>query len=118
MENQALKKRIMRRVYRTWFVNRAKPIIFWQLPLMFVFLAIEHEYVAFKAVASNAVGSLNSPTSVYYYVVSAFASAEPLVAFLAAAIGLFSILAITSVIRNITAVYGRKAIVIPIKIDK
>ena len=71
----------------TWFWNKAKPVVFLQAPLAAIFLAIAHEYVAFKAVASNGLTALSSPRSIIEYVVSAFQSAEPLVAFLAAAIG-------------------------------
>lgn len=103
MNNQQLKNRIMRRVYTTWIWNRSKPILFLQLPLMAIFLLMEHQYVAFKAVANNALTSLNSPSSVVDYVVTAFQNAEPLVAFLGVAIALFTILALNSIARNILA---------------
>ena len=65
MTNQQLKNKIMRRVYAAWFWNKSKPVLFLQLPLMIVFLAIQHEYVAFKAVAANTFDSLSSPSSVF-----------------------------------------------------
>ncbi|MBI2454226.1 MAG: hypothetical protein HYV54_01475 [Parcubacteria group bacterium] len=117
MTNQELKNKIMRRVYLTWFWNKSKPVMFLQLPLMFVFLVIQHEYVAFKAVASNALGSLNSPTSMFYYGVSAFQNAEPLVVFLAAATGLFAILALNSMARNLIAI-SREPSKLPLKVDR
>lgn len=107
----------MRRVYVTWFWNRSKPVVFLQLPLMLVFLFIQHEYVAFRAVASNAFGSLDSPTSVFEYTISAFQNAEPLVVFLAAAIGLFAVLALNSIARNLIAV-SRQPSKLPLKVDK
>ena len=116
--NQELKNKIMRRVYMTWFFNKSKPILFFQLPLVVLFLVIEHEYVAFRALASNTLVSLNSPSSVFDYAVTAFMDTTPLVAFLASAIGLFSFLAITSVIRNIARVSSRKSAVQPVKIDR
>ncbi|MEK7209665.1 MAG: hypothetical protein AAB670_01965 [Patescibacteria group bacterium] len=117
MTNQALKNKIMRRVYLTWFWNRSKPVMFLQLPLVFVFLIIQHEYVAFRAVASNTLNSFSSPSSVFYYAVSAFQNAEPLVMFLAAAIGLFAILALNSIARNLIAV-SREPSKLPLKVDK
>ena len=118
MENSQLKNKIMRRVYMTWFFNKSKPILFLQLPLIVLFLVAEHEYVAFRAVASNAINSLNSPSSVFDYAVTAFTNTAPLQAFLAAAIGIFSFLAITSVIRNIAAVSNRKSAALQVRIDK
>lgn len=106
MNNQQLKSKIMRRVYTTWFWNRSKPVLFLQLPLTIVFLAIQHEYVAFRAVANNALTSLNSPTSTFNYVVSAFQNTQPLVAFLGVAIALFTVLALNSVARNLIALTG------------
>lgn len=117
MTNQELKKRIMRRVYAIWFWNRSKPVIFLQLPLMIVFLVIQHEYVAFRAVAANTFNSLSSPSSVFNYTVSAFQSAEPLVIFLAAAIGLFAVLALNSIARNVI-ILSRKRSELPLKVDK
>ena len=117
MENTLLKKKIMRRVYTRWFLNRAKPVVFLQLPLMFIFLAIGHEYVAFKAVASNTAASLGSPSGFIDYIFTAFSNAEPLIAFLAAAVGLFAVLAITSIARNISAIY-RKPAILPVEVDK
>ncbi|MEK7565143.1 MAG: hypothetical protein AAB501_02805 [Patescibacteria group bacterium] len=93
----------MRRVYATWIWNRSKPILFLQLPLAAIFLAIQHEYVAFRAVASNALTSLNSPSSTVDYIVTAFQNAEPLVAFLGVAIALFTVLALNSITRNLIA---------------
>lgn len=116
MTNSELKKRIMRRVYTTWFWNRSKPVLFLQLPLILIFLAIQHEYVAFKAVASNTVSSLNNPVSAFEYFVSAFQNAEPLVIYLAAAIGLFMILTLNSIARNIVAMF-RKPVELPLKVD-
>jgi len=55
MTNSELKNKIMRRVYATWFFNRSKPVLFFQAPLVVLFLIVEHEYVAFKAVANNAL---------------------------------------------------------------
>ena len=107
----------MRRVYTTWFWNKSKPVLFLQLPLMIVFLAIQHEYVAFRAVASNTLNSFNSPSSVFNYTVSAFQSAEPLVVFLAAAIGLFAILALNSIARNVIAL-SKKEVQLPVRIDE
>jgi hypothetical protein len=118
MENSQLKNKIMRKVYMTWFFNKSKPILFLQLPLIVLFLIAEHEYVAFKAVASNALISLNSPSSMFDYAVTAFKDTAPLEAFLAAAIGIFSFLAITSVVRNISAISNKKSAVLPIEIDK
>ena len=83
---------------------------------MAVFLYIQHEYVAFKAVASNSVNSLNSFSSVVDYTVSAFRSAEPLVAFLAVAIGLFVVLALNSIARNVMGMF-RRPISLPLKVD-
>ena len=117
MTNQQLKNKIMRRVYTTWFWDRSKPLLFLQLPLMIVFLVIQHEYVAFRAVASNTVSSFNSPMSAFEYFVSAFKSAEPLVAFLAAAIGLFTILTLNSIARNLVAI-ARKPSKLPLKVDR
>ncbi|MBI4119164.1 MAG: hypothetical protein HY452_02790 [Parcubacteria group bacterium] len=117
MTNAQLKSKIMRRVYATWLWNRSKPVLFLQLPLMIVFLAIQHEYVAFRAVASNTLNSLNSPSSVFNYAVSAFQTAEPLVVFLAAAIGLFAVLALNSMARNVIAL-SKKEISLPVRIDK
>ncbi|MBI2052558.1 MAG: hypothetical protein HYT38_02710 [Candidatus Sungbacteria bacterium] len=117
MTNAQLKNKIMRQVYATWLWNRSKPVLFLQLPLLIVFLAIQHEYVAFKAVAANTLNSLNSPSSVFNYAVSAFQTAEPLVIFLAAAIGLFAVLALNSIARNIIAL-SRKEIRLPARIDK
>lgn len=108
----------MRRVYTTWFINKSKPILFFQLPLVVLFLVVEHEYVAFRAIASNTLVSLDSPSSIFYYAVSAFMNTAPLEAFLASAIGIFSFLAITSVIRNIARVSSRKSAVQPVKIDR
>lgn len=102
----------------TWFINKSKPILFFQLPLIILFLIVEHEYVAFKAVANNALISLNSPSSVFNYTLTAFRDTQPLEAFLAVAIGLFSFLAITSVIRNISAISSKKSAVMPIEIDR
>ena len=102
----------------TWFLNKSKPILFFQLPLIVLFLIAEHEYVAFRAVANNAIVSLNSPSSMFNYAVTAFKDTAPLEAFLAAAIGIFSFLAITSVVRNISAVSSRKSAVLPVRIDK
>ena len=107
----------MRRVYAMWFIRRAKPVVFLQLPLMLIFLAIGHEYVAFRAVASNTLDSLGSPTGLVNYLVTAFAQAEPLVAFLAVGAGLFAFLAATSIIRNIAAVFSKQTI-LPVKIDR
>lgn len=107
----------MRRVYITWFWNRSKPVVFLQLPLMLVFLFIQHEYVAFRAVASNTLDSLRSPGSILEYAVSAFQNAEPLVVFLAAAIGLFAVLALNSIARNLIAV-SREPSKLPLKVDK
>lgn len=118
MENQALKNKIMRRVYMTWFLKKTAPIVFLQLPLIAGFLAIEHEYVAFKAVASNTFGSLGSPSSLYHYAVAAFQNAEPLVAFMAVAIGLFAVLAVTSIIRNIRGIYSKRPVAVPARLDK
>lgn len=101
----------------TWFWNRAKPAVFLQAPLAAVFLAIAHEYVAFKAVASNGLTALSSPRSVVEYIVSAFQSAEPLVAFLAAAVGLFVLLALNSIARNLVAI-ARKSAELPVRLDK
>ena len=117
MTNQQLKTKIMRRVYLAWFINRMKPVVLLQLPLIVAFLAVQHEYVAFKAVASNSVDSLNSFSGVFDYTVSAFQNAEPLVAFLAVAIGLFMVLAGQSIIRNIAALF-RKPVVLPLKVEK
>ena len=117
MTNTQLKSKIMRRVYATWLWNRSKPVLFLQLPFMIVFLAIQHEYVAFRAVASNTLNSLNSPSSVFNYTVSAFQTAEPLVIFLAAAIGLFAVLALNSMARNVIAL-SKKEIQLPARIDK
>ena len=117
MTNTQLKNKIMRRVYTTWLWNKSKPVIFLQLPLMIVFLVIQHEYVAFKAVAANTFGSLSSPSSVFHYTVSAFQSAEPLVVFLAAAIGLFAILALNSIARNVIAL-SKKEVQLPVRIDE
>lgn len=117
MNNQQLKNRIMRRVYVIWFWNRSKPVIFLQLPLILLFLVLEHEYVAFKAVASNSVNALGSPASVMHYVVSAFSRTEPLVAFLAAAIGLFVILSLNSIARNLIAI-SSKTYKLPLKVDR
>lgn len=100
-----------------WFFNRAKPIVFLQLPLIVLFLTIGHKYVAFKAVASNTLGSLNSPGSVAIYAVKAFQNTEPLVAFLAVAIGLFTILALNSIARNVIAL-SKKPARLPIRLDK
>ncbi len=116
MTNQELKNGIMRRVYLTWFWNKSKPIVFLQLPLVVLFLVIEHKYVAFRAVASNGVNSLNSFTSVADYAVSAFRNAEPLVAFLAVAIGLFIVLTLNSIARNVVAMF-RRPIKLPLKVD-
>ena len=118
MENSQLKNKIMRKVYMTWFFNKSKPILFFQLPLIVLFLIAEHQYVAFRAVASNAITSLNSPSSMFDYAVTAFTNTAPLQAFLAGAIGIFSFLAITSVVRNIAAVSSRKSAVQPVKIDR
>ncbi len=118
MENQALRNKIMRRVYTIWFLKRSAPVVFLQLPLMAWFLAMEHKYVAFKAVASNTWGALGSPSSLYHYTVSAFQNTQPLVALMAVAIGLFAVLAITSVIRNIRAVYNQKPVAVPVRLDK
>ena len=117
MTNQQLKNKIMRRVYVTWFWNKSKPVLFLQLPLMIVFLAIQHEYVAFRAVASNTLNSFNSPSSVFHYAISAFQSAEPLVIFLAAAIGLFAVLALNSIARNVIAL-SKREVRLPARIDK
>ena len=117
MTNQQLKNKIMRRVYTAWFWNKSKPVIFLQLPLMIVFLAIQHEYVAFKAVAANTFDSLSSPSSVFHYTVSAFQSAEPLVVFLAAAIGLFAVLALNSIARNVIAM-SKREVRLPARIDE
>ena len=102
----------------TWFINKSKPILFFQLPLVVLFLVIEHEYVAFRAIASNTLVSLNSPSSIFDYAVSAFRDTAPLEAFLASAIGIFSFLAITSVVRNIARVSSGKSAVMPVRIDK
>lgn len=107
----------MRRVYTTWLWNRSKLVLFLQLPLMILFLVIQHEYVAFRAVASNTFNSLSSPSSVFYYTTSAFQSAEPLVIFLAAAIGLFAVLALNSIARNIIAL-SKKEVRLPLRIDE
>ena len=115
--DHTLKNKIMRRVLRTWLWNKSKPIIFMQLPLMAIFLTMAHKYVAFKAVAYNSLVSLDSPTSVYYYTVSAFRSAEPLVAFLAVAAGIFGLLALNSIARNVIAL-SRKESKLPLKVDK
>ena len=109
MNNQQLKNKIMRRVYATWFWNKSKPVLFLQLPLAAIFLAIQHEYVAFRAVASNALTSLESPTSAVNYVVTAFQNAEPLVVFLGVSIMLFTVLALNSIARNVLALYGMNA---------
>lgn len=101
----------------TWFWNKAKPVVFLQAPLAAIFLAIAHEYVAFKAVASNGLAALSTPQSALEYVVSAFQSAEPLVAFLAAAVGLFAVLALNSIARNLVAMI-RKPAELPIKLEK
>ena len=116
MTNLELKKKIMRRVYTTWFWNRSRPVIFLQLPLVAIFLAIQHEYVAFRAVASNTLNSFSSPTSVFEYTVSAFQNAEPLVVFLAAAIGLFAVLALNSIARNLIAL-NKKEVELTVRID-
>lgn len=102
----------------TWFINKSKPILFFQLPLVVLFLVIEHEYVAFRAIASNTLVSLDSPSSVFDYAVTAFMNTTPLVAFLASAIGIFSFLAVTSVVRNIAGVSNRKSSVLPVRIDR
>ncbi len=118
MTNQQLKTKIMRRVYLAWFINRMKPVVLLQLPLIVLFLGIGHEYVAFKAVAKNSVGSLNSVSSVLDYTVSAFQNAEPLVAFLAVAIGLFVVLAGQSIIRNSRQMFSKKPVALPLKVEK
>lgn len=107
----------MRRVYATWFWDRSKPVLFLQLPLIAVFLAIQHEYVAFKAVAANTLNSFDSPSSVFNYAVSAFQTAEPLVVFLAVAIGLFAALALNSIARNVIAL-SKKEAGLPARIDE
>lgn len=117
MTNQQLKNKIMRRVYAAWLWNRSKPVLFLQLPLMIVFLVIQHEYVAFRAVAANTLNSFDSPSSVFNYAVSAFQSAEPLVIFLAAAIGLFAVLTLNSIARNVVAL-SKKEIRLPARIDE
>ncbi len=116
MNNQQLKNKIMRRVYTTWFWNKSKPVLFLQLPLAAIFLAIQHEYVAFRAVASNALTSLESPSSAVNYVVTAFQNAEPLVVFLGVSIMLFTVLALNSIARNVVGIF-RKPIVLPLKVD-
>lgn len=118
MENSQLKNKIMKKVYMTWFFNKSKPILFLQLPLVVLFLIIEHEYVAFRSIANNAIVSLNSPSSIIDYTITAFRDTAPLEAFLATAIGIFSFLAITSVIRNISDLSNRKSIILPVEIDK
>ncbi len=117
MTNEQLKSKIMRRVYTVWFFNRIKPVVFLQLPLIVLFLVIQHEYVAFKAVAKNSINSLNSFSGAFDYAVSAFQHAEPLVAFLAVAIGLFVVLAAQSIVRN-TAGLFRKPVALPLKVEK
>ena len=118
MTNQQLKTKIMRRVYISWFINRMKPVVLLQLPLIVLFLGIEHEYVAFKAVARNSAGSLGSISSVFHYTVSAFQNAQPLVAFLAVAIGLFMVLAGQSIIRNSRQFFSKKIVALPLKVEK
>lgn len=118
MTNQQLKTKIMRRVYVAWFVNRMKPVVLLQLPLIVLFLSIGHEYVAFKAVAKNSINSTGSVSGVFHYAVSAFQNAEPLVAFLAVAIGLFIVLAGQSIIRNSKQLFSKKPIALPLKVDK
>lgn len=113
-----MKNKIMRQVYITWFINRSKPVVFLQMPLVILLLIVEHESVAFRALASNAAASLNSPVSVIDYTVTAFRDTAPLEAFLAVAIGLFSFLAITSVVRNIARISIKKTETLPIRIDK
>lgn len=115
--NNQLKTKIMHRVYLTWFFNRSKLVLFLQLPLIILFLTIQHQYVAFKAVASNGLNSLASPNNAFEYFVSAFQNAEPLVVFLAAAIGLFTVLATASILRNI-AVLAKKPKILPFKVEK
>lgn len=117
MEQNQLKTKIMRRIYLTWFLNRTKPVLFLQLPFIILFLAIQHEYVAFKAVANNSLNSLSSPRNALEYFISAFQNAEPLVVFLAAAIGLFTFLATVSILRNI-AVLAKKPKILPLKVEK
>lgn len=114
MENTKLKSRIMKQVYMTWFFNRSKPVVFLQMPLVVLFLVIEHEYVAFRALASNAVMSLNSPRSVIDYVVTAFQNTAPLEALIAVAIGLFSFLAVASIVRNIATLSDKKTQTVPV----
>ena len=101
----------------TWFWDKAKPVVFLQAPLAAIFLILAHEYVAFKAVARNGYIALDNPRSIMEYVVSAFQNAEPLVAFLAAAVGLFAILALNSIARNLIALARRPA-ELPIKLEK
>ncbi len=118
MTNQQLKTKIMRRVYLAWFINRMKPVVLLQLPLIVFFLGLEHKYVAFKAVARNSVGSLSSVSSIFHYTVSAFQNTQPLVAFLAVAIGLFVVLAGQSIIRNSRQIFSKKPIALPLKVEK
>ncbi|MBI2054989.1 MAG: hypothetical protein HYT39_02730 [Candidatus Sungbacteria bacterium] len=73
--SEALTRRIMRRVYFTWFVKRVAPTMALQTASLALLLIGVHEFISVKFVLANAVDSISSVPSLVSFTTSAVGNA-------------------------------------------